>query len=96
MDSEAIIKAAVEAAEAQQKNGHQPQHPGIVPQPVPTSVQLSSSQDTNGNKFVILTLTTPTGQNFYFFDPETAEKIADGLKKMTSVANTGLVIPGLV
>lgn len=92
MDQEAILRAAAEAANRMDGNGTQ-KAPGITPQPLPTSVQLASSVDnSNGNKFVVMTLTTPNGQSFYFFDPESAEKIADGMKETARLARTGLEI----
>lgn len=90
MDKDHILRVAAEAAE-QMNGSHQPA-PGIIPQPLPTSVQLSSSRDGSGNKFVVMTLTTPNGQSFYFFDPESADRIADGLKETSRLARTGLEI----
>ena len=90
MDKDAILRAAVQAAE--NMDNHQPQGPAITPQPVPTAVQLASTMDQSGNKFVVLTLTTPVGQNIYFFDHDSAEKIADGLKETARLARTGLEI----
>ena len=90
MDKDSILRAAAEAAE--NMNGQPHSNPGITPQPVPTAIQLSSTRDTNGNKYVVITLTTPVGQNIYFFDPESADKIGDGLKETARLARTGLEI----
>lgn len=89
MDKDSILRAAVQAAE-QMDGSHQPQ--GIPPQPVPTSIQIASTRDAQGNKYVVATLMTPVGQNVYFFDPDTADKIAEGLKESARLARTGLEI----
>lgn len=89
MDRDSILRAAAQAAE--QTGNSQPVQ-GITPQPLPTSVQLASSRDGSGNKFVVVTITTPAGQNLYFFDPDSAEKIADGIKETARLARTGLEI----
>lgn len=88
LNQENILRAAAEAAQHMDRN---PQ-PGIMPQPVPTAVQLSSIKGGDGRSFVMITLSTPVGQNVFFFDPESAEKIADGLKETTRLARTGLEI----
>lgn len=90
MDRDSILRAAAQAAEQASGNPHQV--PSVSPQPVPTSVQLASSRDGSGNKFVVVTLTTPVGQSIYFFDPDSAEKIADGIKETARLARTGLEI----
>lgn len=90
MNKDSILRAAAEAAE--QMNGNHQPTPTVSPQPVPTAVQLASTRDGNGNKFVIVTLTTPVGQNIFFFDPESADKIGDGLKETARLARTGLEI----
>jgi hypothetical protein len=46
----------------------------------------------NGDKYVIITLITPVGQNVFFFDPESADKIADALKETARLSRTGLEI----
>ena len=90
LDRDSILRAAATAAE-NMDNNHHPMHT-IPPQPVPTSVQLASTMGTNGDKFVILTIATPVGQSIYFFDPESADKIADGLKETARLSRTGLEI----
>ena len=84
MDRDSILRAAAEAADQLDEN-YVPA-PGIVPQPVPTAIHLSSSNINNGideNNFVIITLTTPVGQNTYFLDPESADKLAAGIQTIT-------------
>lgn len=90
MDKDNILRAAVEAAE--QMDNNQPQGMGVPPQPVPTAVQLSSSKDNNGNKFVVMAFMTPVGQSVYFLDPDSAERIADGLKDTALLSRSGLEI----
>lgn len=89
MDKDSILRAAVQAAE-QMDGNHQPQ--GVPPQPVPTAVQIASTRDAQGNKFVVVTLMTPVGQSVYFFDPDTADKVSEGLKESARLARTGLEI----
>lgn len=84
MDRDSILRAAAQAAE--QMEGR----PSINPYPVPTAVQLAPSRDSSGNKFVMITFTTPIGQNVFFLDPESADKIGDGLKETARFARTGL------
>lgn len=91
MDRDSILRAAAEAAEQQMGGNHQPV-PAVTPQPVPTAIQLASSRDGNGNKFVVVTITTPVGQNIYFLDPESAERVAEGIKETARLARTGLEI----
>ena len=88
MDTEAMLKRAEEAAKRQMSGG-----PGVMPSPVPTSVQLLTGQDGQGGKLVILVISTPVGQNVFHFDAESADKIADGIKDAARVARTGLEIP---
>lgn len=89
LDRDSILRAAAEAAE---QMNEQPAVPGVSPQPVPTSVQLSTARNPQGNDLVVLVLSTPVGQNVYFFDTEAAEKIADGIKETARFARTGLEI----
>lgn len=70
LDADSILRAAIEVAD-QIEPGTQ-----IYPQPVPTSVKIERD-----GEFVVITLTTPIGQNTYFLEPESADKIADGLKE---------------
>lgn len=90
MDRDSILKAAAQAAE--NMNDHQPHQTGISPQPVPTSIQLASVRSVDGRSLVMLTLSTPVGQNVFFFDAESAERIGDGIKETARLARTGLEI----
>lgn len=90
MDKDSILRAAVQAAE--QMDGNQRPGPAIPPQPVPTAVQLSTVQSPSGEKFVVISITTPVGQSIYFIDPESADKMADGLKETSRLSRTGLEI----
>lgn len=77
MDKDSILRAAELMAE-------QLEDPGILPEPVPTSVLLSGD-----DKFAIMTFITPIGENTFFLDLSTADQLSDGLKKVVS---RGLVI----
>jgi hypothetical protein len=90
LDRDSILRAAATTA-AKMDNNHTPAQT-VPPQPVPTSVQLASTQGMNGDKYVIITLITPVGQNVFFFDPESADKIADALKETARLSRTGLEI----
>lgn len=72
MDKDSILRAAEVMAE-------QLEDPGILPEPVPTSVLLSGD-----DKFAILTFITPIGENTYFLDLSSANQLADGLKRVVS------------
>lgn len=88
MDQESILRAAAQAAKSMPA-----QQPSMVyPQPVPMSVQLTSGQGMGGEKYVILILQTPIGQNIFHFDPEGAEKLAEGLIETARLSRTGLEI----
>jgi hypothetical protein len=89
MDAETILRQAEEAARRQQQGAA----PGVMPSPVPTSVQLLTGHDGQGGQMVILVFSTPVGQNVFHFDAESADKIADGIKDAARVARTGLEIP---
>lgn len=89
MDKDSILRAAVKAAEQME---NQPPSPSVPLQPVPTGIQISPVTSPQGDKFVLLTLTTPVGQNSFFFDPENADKIADGIKDAARLSRTGLEI----
>lgn len=91
MDAETILKQAAEAARQQQAGGIQ--GPGVMPQPVPLSVQLMHTQDPTGQKYVVLIISTPVGQNVFHLDPDSAEKIGEGIKDAARLARTGLEIP---
>lgn len=88
LDQESMLRAAAESAMQQQ--GVQQQV--VPPQPVPLSVQMATSQDTQGNKFVVLVINHPLGQSVYHFTPEGADQIADGLKQTARLSKTGLEI----
>jgi hypothetical protein len=92
MDQETILRQAAEMAKQAQGSG---QGAMVYPQPVPMSVQLTSGQGPMGEKYVILILQTPVGQNIFHFDPEGAERLAEGLKNTARVAKTGLEIPSM-
>jgi hypothetical protein len=87
-----ILKAAAEAAKSQM--GAVPQQAVVQPQPVPMSIQLSTMQDINGTKFVVMNVLTPLGQTVLFFDPNGAETVAENLKQTARLARTGLEIAG--
>jgi hypothetical protein len=72
MDKDSILRAAEAMAE-------QLEDPGILPEPVPTSVLLSGD-----DKFAVLTFITPIGENTYFLDLSSANQLADGLKRVVS------------
>lgn len=89
LDQDKILKAAAEAAMQQQM----PQQQQIVqPQPVPMTVQMSTGQDIQGNKLVMLIINHPLGQSVYHFTPEGADQISEGLKGAARLAKTGLEI----
>lgn len=93
MDQETILKAAAAAAQRAQ-NGESSQPSNMVyPQPVPMSVQLTSGQGPAGEKYVILIIQTPVGQNIFHFDTDAAERLANGMIDTARVARTGLEIP---
>lgn len=88
MDAEMMIKAAQNAGQQQQGIA-----PGVLPQPVPISVQLMTAQGNAGEKWVVLVIATPVGQNVFHLEPDGAEKIADGMRDVARLARTGLEIP---
>lgn len=89
MNQEAILRAAAEAAQQQQTQGQQQM---VAPQPVPMSIQMSTTQDMQGNKFVVFVVQHPVGQTVLHFEAEAAEKIGEGLKDAARLARTGLEI----
>lgn len=89
MDQESILRAAAEAA---RNMNHQPQPNMVPPQPVPLSLQLTSGQGPGGDKYVILIIQSPVGQHIYHFDPEGAERLAEGLIETARLSRTGLEI----
>lgn len=91
MNQDMILKAAAEAAmQAQDPLSQQPQ--GVTPSPVPMTLQLTTVQDTQGNKYVVLIIQHPMGQSVLHFDPDGADQIAEGLKNTARLARTGLEI----
>ena len=90
MNQETILKAAAEAA--MQAQGQEMQQQMVAPQPVPMTIQMSSTQDMQGNKFVVLMIQHPVGQTVLHFDPQSADQIGDGLKDAARLARTGLEI----
>lgn len=89
MNQDAILRAAAEAAQQPQMQA-QPQT--VAPQPVPMSIQMTTTQDMQGNKYVVLVVQHPVGQTVLHFDAEGAEKIGEGLKDAARLARTGLEI----
>jgi hypothetical protein len=89
MNQEMILKAAAEEA---MRLPQQQQQQQVNPHPVPMSIQMATTQDTQGNKFVVLVVQHPVGQTVLHFDPETAERVAEGLKDSARIARTGLEI----
>lgn len=83
LNKENILRAAelaAEQADMDHSNGPNNQSTSVPPQPVPTSVRITATRSTGGTQYIAVTLSTPVGQNTFFFDPESADKIADGLK----------------
>lgn len=89
LDQDTILKAAAEAAMREQG---QPLQQAVPPQPVPMTVQLSTVQDIEGNKFVVLIINHPLGQSVYHFTPEGADQISEGLKQAAGLSKSGLHI----
>ena len=87
MDQERILQAAAEAAKQVQE-----QPSMVAPQPVPMTVQMSTSQMADGSRFVVLIVHHPMGSSLFHFDPNGAEAVADGLKDAARIARTGLEI----
>lgn len=83
-----LIDQAVKATQQQA-----PQPPVVQPHPAPMSVQLTTSQDPQGNKYLILIIHHATGQSVFHFHPDNADQLADAIKDAARVARTGLEIP---
>ena len=91
-EGQQLIDAAAKFAK-QQAQHHPPQPAGVMPQPVPMSVQVGQSTGPDGKPLVMLILQTPVGQGVYFFDPDGANQIAAAITDAARVAKTGLEIP---
>jgi len=68
---------------------------GIGPNPLPTQFAVGEVM-INGEKMVVLQLSTPLGVSFYFFDPASAKQLAEWLSQRGSdivVARPGLIVP---
>lgn len=72
VDKDSILRAAEAMAE-------QIEDPGILPEPVPTSVLLSGD-----DRFAVLTFITPIGENTFFLDLSSADQLADSLKRIVN------------
>jgi hypothetical protein len=92
MNQDMILKQAAEAAMQVQDPFQQQQPQGVVPSPVPMTLQMTTVQDMQGNKYVVLIIQHPMGQTVLHFDPDGAEQIAEGLKNTARLARTGLEI----
>jgi hypothetical protein len=77
MDKDSILRAAELMAEGldYESVSH------INPEPLPTAIKLYPYTDSIGRKFLAMDITTPAGKNTYFLDPESADKLADGIKE---------------
>jgi hypothetical protein len=75
-------------------HGHEPQLPAVMPQPVPTSFNLSQVVDNrNGNILAQVAISTPTGTHIVYVDPETAKSLGEALLKIGNMSGTGLLMP---
>lgn len=88
MDPRLTDRAAAAAA-AQQPAPQQ--HPMLVPMaPLPLAIQIVAAQQ---HRVVQIAMHTPAGINFYFLDPDTADKVAADLATNAAAARTGLTLP---
>lgn len=73
MDRDSILEAAERMAEQFESDYKSP----VEISPVPTVVKMHRE-----TQFVVMTLLTPIGENSYFLDLESAEKMATAIQNM--------------
>jgi len=73
MDKDSILRAAEQMAE-------QLEVPSVEIQPVPTSVHLHREEH-----YVVITMITPIGENTFFLDLDSAERIAIAMQEMLNI-----------
>lgn len=72
----------------------EPQLPTVMPQPVPTSFNISQVIDNRtGAMLAQLVISTPTGTHVVFIDPASAVGLGKALQQIGEVSASGLIIP---
>lgn len=89
MNDSELVKQAVEAAS---------QAPAVpqraVPYgPVPMSWNVSQTQSNEGQTLVVIHIQTPEGDKVFFLAPSVGKQLGDAIVKMSSAADSGLIIP---
>lgn len=84
-----LVKQAVEAATQTPVAPARPVPFG----PVPMSWNVSQAQTNEGQQLVVVSVMTPEGDKVFFLQPPIAKQIGDAILKMSSAADSGLILP---
>lgn len=68
----------------------------MQPQPTPTEYGIGFAEDPNGEKFIILTFATFSGQQVYFFDKAAAQAFAVKLKEQADELSDLILVKTIV
>lgn len=75
-------------------NGHGQDVPTVPIGLVPTIFSVSQVPGPEGRPFVLLAVSTPTGQACYLLDPDCAIGTGQNLREAGKASKAGLIIPG--
>lgn len=90
MNQEEILKRAAEMATNPQTQAQPPQMPLG---PVPMNWNIAQAQGPEG-LLIVVSVQTQQGNTVFFLEPETGKKIGDALTRLSTAADSGLVLPG--
>lgn len=84
-----LVQQAVEAASQAPVAPARPVPYG----PVPMSWNVSQAQTNEGQPLVVISIMTPEGDKIFFLQPSIAKQIGEAVLKMSSAADSGLILP---
>lgn len=84
-----LVQQAVEAASQAPVAPARPVPYG----PVPMSWNVSQAQTNEGQPLVVISIMSPEGDKIFFLQPSIAKQIGEAVLKMSSAADSGLILP---
>lgn len=83
MNQEEILKQAAQVASSQ---------PQMPVGPIPMNWSIAQAQGPNG-LLIVVGIQTQQGNSVFFLEPDIGKKLGEALTRLSSAAETGLVIP---
>lgn len=89
MNQEEILKRAADIA----ANDRVQQPPQMPLGPVPMNWNIAQAQGPEG-LLIVISVQTQQGNSVFFLEPDTGKKIGEALTRLSTAADSGLVLPG--